>query len=478
MQQVAPLQTALSAYDTWVQKESGFQLCTEELCTKIQKAIKEDQSGFLLPQQEHRLMQLVNRVMNPVNALFNRQFTAGISPLLCADVLGEQDGKFLLFKRDGKQLAMFGGIADKGETLKNTAIRECFEESGFGCRFVDVKPAIVRDTTLGGPIPRISVVYRGNIEGSPVANHEAKEFVWLTQEEIHALDDKQCFASHASMMKSAFNEQPNHYMSSTKELTQEKKAQIRSKVDLLASLKPSQVVERAIDVVAWSFAAIEQSFLQYREELLKTVENFERSRDILWPESGKESTDQIKVQYQKEHNWNDFDRLWDLIKPWQGRLLSTNPADNSDRLFSINKIFNTKIKIREAGVVELISFLKDTEGRYVVKLTENGFQFPSVIQRYDESFPEALYRGMYQLLNAEIADGSKLFDLGEEMFFNGHEQDDLSNDKRTFIFTSQLAPNSQPRDVTFYTLEELMGSFETGLWDSNHREYGQFLLYT
>ncbi|MEM1283674.1 MAG: hypothetical protein AAGG81_09000, partial [Chlamydiota bacterium] len=117
---IAPLESVLTKYGQWAQPAK--QLLSKEKASILSLAIQKQ--GGLMPHQEERLMGQVNRLLKPMNTFFNRNFTAGISPLLCADVFGEKEGRYLLFDRGGK-LAMFGGITDKGEPLKTTAEREC-----------------------------------------------------------------------------------------------------------------------------------------------------------------------------------------------------------------------------------------------------------------------------------------------------------------------------------------------------------------
>ncbi|MCB1112132.1 MAG: NUDIX hydrolase [Chlamydiales bacterium] len=474
----APLAIALSRYGKWADTIPA--MLSERQNTSLQNALNEKQGGRLTEEQEMRLQVIVNQLLKPVNEAFGRKLTAGISPLVTCDVLGEKEGKYLFFLRNGTKSAMFGGIADKGEPVGETAVRECNEESGYGCELHSPEVALVRGYALGGPSPRISIIYRGEISGEPVANHEARDFVWKSQKEIESDSADNWFSAHHSMIKRVFSiqdqEEGYHYMDEP--LTVSEKSNIRQSVENLRKVTPAAEVDGAIGKVSEVAEKIVASFNQFVQNELRSIEGFEESRQIIWPTSGTHLTaEQLarKIDYEKKHDWNDFDRLWDLLKPWLGGVLSTNPQDSSDRLHSINKIFNTKIKIREAGNIELVSILKNDDGRYVVVPSENGYQLPSVIQRYHESFPQALYRGIYAKMNAEVKDGSILRALGEEIDPK-FEEDSLGNDLRSFIFESNLEEGSIPECVLLLSKDQLLESLLSADWDARHAKIASKLV--
>lgn len=487
---VCPLETALQKYGEWDAGEiQPNTLISPKLNEQLQQAITHKQHGFLTPQQEYRLMQLLNDLLAPINEAFNRAFTASTSPLPCADGFGEKDGSTLLFfrkEKSGDKLAMPGGMVDKGETTSNTAIREFHEETGYGCKLLDPHPVVVRDNTLGGPLPRISVMYHGSAVGDPVPNHEAQDFLWLNREEILGMHDNKGFASHLKMIKHAFSLEGKdipkvalYYMGLDNPLKEDEKAEIRKKINLLRTIKPSQIVDDAITRIGMAFNAFKENFLAWKKETLSKIDGFEQSCNTIWPPAGQQLSKadlKDKIAYEKSYNWNDFARLWDFLKPWQGRLLSTNPATDDDCLQSINKIFHTKIKIREAGIVELAILPRTPEGKFAVLESDNGYRLLTTTQRYDEGFPEALYRGVYEELGVETENNSILWGLGEN-FDSKFHLDSLGNDIRSFLFESNISYDSdsirtketfEQKGVHLLTEEELKESLFSKPWDPRH----------
>jgi len=107
-----------------------------------------------------------------------------------ANVVLVDNGKILLLLRSGGWKTGFwgppGGGADKGETPKQAAVRETFEESGLRIRPDDLKLLIQRTKHDFG---MIYFYITDKFSGEGVAlSHEHSAFSWVDMKRIDELD--------------------------------------------------------------------------------------------------------------------------------------------------------------------------------------------------------------------------------------------------------------------------------------------------
>jgi len=480
----APLQMALEQY-THVMAGSRLAkpLLSEREKTAFDQAFHKEQQGLLTPKQQTRLMHAVNKVFKEViNPLFNRSFSIGISSMTCVDIMGQTNGAYVLYERAEKP-AMFGGFVNKGESCQKAAIRELHEETGRGCRLTTIGRPTVRDYAIKDNdnaynSPRISLIYRGAIEGTPRANKEAKRFYYFPEETIMSFQEKTCFHKHAPMMQSAIkhpSQNDRYHMMSheTKPLSEEKKAAIRERVNRMSRLTPSPVVDQTINKIETIMNKTIQDLTALEKKIKSTMPDFDSSKDLLWPKNEAEKTE-AQIAYEEKCDWDDFNRLWDLLSPWQGRLFSNKLKEAP---FSINSLFNTCINMRESGELELVALIKNKEGKFLLEKSEQGLRFPSIIPRYNETFPEALYRGIYDQLSAEVKDGCILREIGDQIE-SKFEQDEYGNDLRRFFLEAELdESNFSSSAFTFLSKTELFQPIRKENWNKRHAEYAFKLLF-
>ncbi len=97
-----------------------------------------------------------------------------------------KDGKLLIDKpRSKKTFQMIGGKVEKGETIKEAAIRECHEELGEKAIFDEEKLEFVMDfeeIATSDPSRKIHMNifrYNGELKGELTVSEEIEKFMWF-----------------------------------------------------------------------------------------------------------------------------------------------------------------------------------------------------------------------------------------------------------------------------------------------------------
>ena len=108
-----------------------------------------------------------------------------------AVALISDDKKLLMLKRaDSGKWTMPGGTMEFGESLKDCAIREVFEETGLNVEIQDIigiytDPQIVVEYSDGEVRQEFSVLYFGTIkQGDTHIDDESTEFRWMSVGEL------------------------------------------------------------------------------------------------------------------------------------------------------------------------------------------------------------------------------------------------------------------------------------------------------
>ena len=97
-----------------------------------------------------------------------------------------KDGKLLIDKpRKKPTFQMIGGKVDKGETIRQAAIRECHEELGEKAIFDENRLEFVMDfeeIATSDPTKKIHMnifQYKGKLEGELTISEEIESFMWF-----------------------------------------------------------------------------------------------------------------------------------------------------------------------------------------------------------------------------------------------------------------------------------------------------------
>ena len=97
-----------------------------------------------------------------------------------------KDGKLLIDKpRKKPTFQMIGGKVDKGETIRQAAIRECHEELGEKAIFDENSIEFVMDfeeIATSDPTKKIHMnifQYKGKLEGELTISEEIESFMWF-----------------------------------------------------------------------------------------------------------------------------------------------------------------------------------------------------------------------------------------------------------------------------------------------------------
>ena len=97
-----------------------------------------------------------------------------------------KDGKLLIDKpRQKPTFQMIGGKVDKGETIRQAAIRECHEELGEKAIFDEERLEFVMDfeeIATSDPTKKIHMnifQYKGELEGELTISEEIESFMWF-----------------------------------------------------------------------------------------------------------------------------------------------------------------------------------------------------------------------------------------------------------------------------------------------------------
>ena len=109
-----------------------------------------------------------------------------IEPAANVAVLNDAGELLLIRRADNGNYALPGGTMDIGESLTETAIRECREETGYeididGLVGVFTNPDHVVHISSNDEVRQeFAVIYHGHMTGgSPVENDEVTEIVWV-----------------------------------------------------------------------------------------------------------------------------------------------------------------------------------------------------------------------------------------------------------------------------------------------------------
>lgn len=105
-----------------------------------------------------------------------------------------EDKRLLMLKRaDSGNWTMPGGTMEFGESLKDCAIREVFEETGLNVEIRDIigiytDPQVVVEYSDGEVRQEFSVLYYGIVkDGNEHIDEESTEFKWVSLSELHTL---------------------------------------------------------------------------------------------------------------------------------------------------------------------------------------------------------------------------------------------------------------------------------------------------
>lgn len=108
-------------------------------------------------------------------------------------LITREDGKILsLFRADGKGYGLPGGKQDPGETFAETAIRECFEETGHVCTLTS-EPFV----SMCGEHTVYTYAAKTLVVGEPTHAHEGEvrwvDSIKLVDETAFKQYDVDCF---------------------------------------------------------------------------------------------------------------------------------------------------------------------------------------------------------------------------------------------------------------------------------------------
>lgn len=125
----------------------------------------------------------------------------------------EKEGKFLLIQenrgRDKGKWWLPAGTVDEGEYIKNTAIRETLEESGYE---VKLKNIICIYNKLINNNPIVGIIFTAQIIGGNLKydKEEISDAKWFTYEEILKMKDN--LRSKEALLKCLENFKNNNYI--------------------------------------------------------------------------------------------------------------------------------------------------------------------------------------------------------------------------------------------------------------------------
>ena len=111
-------------------------------------------------------------------------------------VVTDEDGRVLVIHRtDNGNWALPGGALDLGESLTQTAVREVKEETGIDCEvtglvgiYTDPRHVILY-TSNGEARQEFSVLFTARATGGePTPSDESREVLWVTRDELAALE--------------------------------------------------------------------------------------------------------------------------------------------------------------------------------------------------------------------------------------------------------------------------------------------------
>ena len=117
-------------------------------------------------------------------------------PLVGVGVLVKMKDKVLLVKRryepDKGLWALPGGLINLGETARNAAIREVYEETGIKIsinRLIDVTDKIVLDENGKIRFHFVIIDYEGVPEGGAIrVSHEVEDVGWFGEDELKRME--------------------------------------------------------------------------------------------------------------------------------------------------------------------------------------------------------------------------------------------------------------------------------------------------
>ncbi|MBY8888517.1 NUDIX domain-containing protein [Streptomyces sp. PTM05] len=109
-------------------------------------------------------------------------------------VLNERDEILMIRRSDNDNWAVPGGAMDLGESLPDTAVRECEEETGIRCEitglvgiYTDPRHVILY-TSDGECRQEFSVVFTARaVSGTPTPSSESREVEWVSVERAAGL---------------------------------------------------------------------------------------------------------------------------------------------------------------------------------------------------------------------------------------------------------------------------------------------------
>lgn len=109
-------------------------------------------------------------------------------------ITDRQDRVLLIQRADNGNWAIPGGAHDLGESLPQTAIRECKEETGYDIELISILGTftdpqnIVEFTSNGEVRQEFSVVFLGRVvSGTSRTSAESRKVAWIEWDEISSL---------------------------------------------------------------------------------------------------------------------------------------------------------------------------------------------------------------------------------------------------------------------------------------------------
>lgn len=136
-----------------------------------------------------------------------------------ASVVVVRDGKVLMHRRsDTDRWSIPGGGMEPGEFIKDTAVREAREETGYEVeieRLVGVfsDPSHVVSYDDGEVRQQFSICFAGHVTGgSPQLSAKTREVGWHTLEDLEAMNEEQVHPSILLRVQVALRDEASAYI--------------------------------------------------------------------------------------------------------------------------------------------------------------------------------------------------------------------------------------------------------------------------